>query len=257
MLQIQHVLLTMALSQTFEVASVKPSTSASGRVTITTDPGRIAYTNIMLKRILLRAYDVKNYQISGPDWLDTLRFDITAKVPEGATSEDIHSMLRDLLATRFKMAIHRESKELPVYALLIAKNGPKIKPASTGSTDEEQLAVMKAAEGRDGFPVLSLQAPALIIESRNGRGRITAKEQSIAKLADLLSGQVGRPVIDRTGLAGNYSFVVYFTPENADAGSDPFIFLALQEQLGLKLEARKGAVEMLVVDHAERVPTAN
>jgi uncharacterized protein (TIGR03435 family) len=257
MLQIPHVLLMMAFSQTFEVASVKPSTSTGGRVTITSDPGRISYTNIMLKRILLRAHDVNDYQISGPDWLDTLRFDITAKVPEGATTEDIQEMLRDLLATRFKMKIHRESKELPIYALLSAKNGPKIKPTSTGNPDDEQVAGMKADEGKDGFPVLSLKAPGLVIETRNGRGRITAKDEPIAKLADLLSGQVGRPVIDRTDLAGNYSFVVYFTPESSDAGSEPFIFAALQEQLGLRLEARKGPVEMLVIDHAERVPTAN
>src|ERR1700722_8559301 len=256
MLQIPHVLLMLALSQTFEVASVKPSTSTGGPVTMTTDPGRITYTNISLKRILLRAYDVKNYQISGPDWLDTLRFAITAKVPEGATAEDTQEMMRDLLATRFKMKVHRESKELPIYGLLVAKNG-KIKPTSTGNPDDEQLAGMKADEGKDGFPVLSLKAPGLVIETRNGRGRITAKEQPIAKLADVLSGQVGRPVIDRTGLAGNYSFVVYFTPENSDAGSEPFIFGALQEQLGLRLEARKGPVEMLVIDHAERMPTEN
>ena len=257
MLQIPHVLLMLAFSQTFEVASVKPSTSTSGRVTMTSDPGRIRYTNITLKRILLRAYDVKDYQISAPDWLDTLRFDITAKVPVGATNEDIQEMLRDLLATRFKMKIHRESKELSIYALQVAKNGPKIKPTSIGNPDDEQIGGMKADEGKDGFPVLSLNAPALIIETRNGRGRITAKEQPIAKVADVLSGQVGRPVIDRTGLIGNYSFVVYFTPENSDAGAEPFIFAALQEQLGLRLEAGKGPVEMLVIDHAERVPTAN
>jgi uncharacterized protein (TIGR03435 family) len=253
---------------TFEVASVKPAKSTGGRFTMnggpgTGDPGRITYTNIMLRRILLSAYDVKNYQISGPDWLDSLRFDITAKVPEGATQEQFQLMLRNLLATRFKMTIHRESRELPIYALLTAKNGPKVSPAvedgSAAKQPDDQLAAIQSFEGKDGFPALALRAPGLVIETKNGRARVTAKATPISKLADLLSGQLGRPVIDMTGLTGNYSFVVYFTPEdqNPDSGSDPSIFGALQEQLGLRLEARKGPLEFLVIDHAEKVPTGN
>jgi uncharacterized protein (TIGR03435 family) len=241
-----------ALCQTFEVASVKPSTATNGRVVIKNDPGRISYSNIMLKRVLLDAYDVKNYQISGPDWLDTLRFDITAKVPDGASKEDAKAMFRDLLTARFRMTVHRELKELPIYALLVAKNGPKIKEVkakSAESPSKEQLATMMRDEGKDGFPVLSLQPGGLVIETRGGRGRITAKEVPLAKLADLLSGELGRPVIDSTALLGNYSFVAYFTPERSETGSNSFIFAALQEQLGLRLEARKGPVELLVIDH--------
>jgi uncharacterized protein (TIGR03435 family) len=119
--------------------------------------------------------------------------------------------------------------------------------------------MIQSAEGKDGFPALSLRAPGLVIETKGGRARMTAKEVPMTKLADLLSGQVGRPVVDMTGLAGNYSFVVYFTPEgpNSADGSEPSIFGALQEQLGLRLEARKGPVELLVIDHAEKVPTEN
>jgi uncharacterized protein (TIGR03435 family) len=253
----------------FEVSSVKPASSASGRFTMnggpgTSDPGRISYTNIMLRRIILRAYEVKNYQISGPDWLDTLRFDITAKVPDGTTKEQFQAMLRNLLFTRFKMNIHRESKELPIYALLVARNGPKIKAragdaASTGKLAEDQLAIIQPAEGKDGFPALSLRTPGLVIETKNGPARVTANEVPMTKLADLLSGQVGRPVIDMTGLVGYYSFVVYFTPEgpNSADGSEPSIFGALQEQLGLRLEPRRGPVELLMIDHAEKVPTEN
>jgi uncharacterized protein (TIGR03435 family) len=252
-------LLTAGLfCQSFEVASVKPSKSTTGRVTIANDPGRISYSNIMLRRVLLTAYDIKPYQLVGPEWLDTLRFDIEAKFPESATNEQIQAMLRDLLATRFKMAVHRESKELPIYALLVGKTGPKIKPKAEGaSTGEEQVASMQKDEGKDGFPVLALPASGLVIETRNGRARITAKDVPIEKLADLLSGQVGRPVLDKTGLGGDYSFVLYFTPEGAAAGDEPFLFTALQEQLGLKLEARKGPVDLLVIDHAEKVPTEN
>lgn len=257
---------------TFEAASVKPAKSASGRFTMTggpgtSDPGRITYTNIMLRRILLSAYEVKNYQISGPEWLDSLRFDITAKVPGGATKEDLQSMLRNLLATRFKMTVHRESKELPIYALLVAKNGPKVKAtvddgARAGTPPEDQLAMIKPVEGKDGFPALSLPAPGLVVETKDGRARVTSKETPISKFADLLSGQLGHPVVDMTGLDGNYSFVLYFTPEGLSPGdgpgpSGPSIFGALQEQLGLRLEARKGPVELLVIDHAEKVPTGN
>jgi uncharacterized protein (TIGR03435 family) len=254
---------------TFEAASVSPAKSASGRFTMnggpgTSDPGRISYTNIMLRRILLSAYEVRNYQISGPEWLDSLRFDITAKVPDRATKEEFQSMLRNLLATRFKMTTHRESKELPIYALLVAKNGPKVKAtvgdgAVAGKPPEDQLALIQKAEGKDGFPALSLPAPGLVIETKDGRARVTAKEMPLSKFADLLSGQLGSPVVDMTGLTGNYSFAVYFTPEdhNLDGNSDPSIFGALREQLGLRLEARKGPVELLVIDHADRIPTDN
>jgi uncharacterized protein (TIGR03435 family) len=251
----------------FEVASVKPAGSVSGRFTMTGgpgthDPGRITYTNIMLKRVLLIAYDIRSYQISGPEWLETLRFDITAKVPDGTTIEQFQLMLRNLLETRFKMTIHRESKELPIYALTVARNGPRIKATAddaAGKSEGDQLAVIQPGEGRDGFPALSLRAPGLVIETKNGRARVTAKEVPLAKLADLLSGQLGRPVVDKTGLAGNYSFAVYFTPEgpNSGDGSEPSVFGALQEQLGLRLEARKGPVELLVIDRAEKVPTDN
>ena len=251
------------LCQSFEVASVKPSKSTGGRVTMTggpgsSDPGRISYTNITLRRVLLTAYDAKNYQLPGPEWLDTARFDITAKIPEGATKEQFQAMLRDLLATRFKMTIHRESKELPIYALVVAKNGSKIKPKPQdgASTGDEQVAGVQKDEGKDGFPVLSLPTAGLVIETRNGRARVTAKDVPLAKFADLLSGQVGRPVFNMTGLEGDYSFALYFTPESGDS-SEPFLFAAIQEQLGLKLEARKGPVELLVIDHIERIPTEN
>jgi uncharacterized protein (TIGR03435 family) len=255
-------LLTAVFCQSFDVASVKVSQATTGRVTMTGgpgtgDPGRIRYSNIMLRRVLLEAYEVKNYQLVGPDWLDTARFDIEAKVPEGAAKEQFHAMLRDLLETRFQMKIHRQSKEIPVNALLVAKNGAKIKPKDATSPGEEQLAAMQRDEGKDGFPVLALPSAGMVIETRNGRARVTGKEVPLERLADLLSGQLGRPVFDKTGLAGNYSFVLYFTPDNAAAGDEPFLPAALQQQLGLRLEVRKGPVELLVIDRIERAPTEN
>ncbi|HEV3201975.1 MAG TPA: TIGR03435 family protein, partial [Bryobacteraceae bacterium] len=226
------------------------------------DPSRISYTNIPLRRVLLAAYEVSNYQILGPDWLNSLRFDITAKVSTGVTKEQFQSMLRNLLATRFQMATHLETKELPIYALVAAKNGAKLKPAvddEAGKSPQDQLPVVTQAEGKDGFPTVSLPAAGLVIETKDGRARVTAKRVTMAKFADYLSGRLDRPVIDMTGLAATYSFALYFAPEGAspDVGSEPGIFGAVQEQLGLRLEARKGSVQFLMIDHAEKVPTGN
>jgi uncharacterized protein (TIGR03435 family) len=266
----QHLLWISVLSvgvaaaqPAFEVASVRQSAESGGRFTLTggpgtSDPGRITYTNVPLRRVLLIAYDFSNHQILGPDWLNTLRYDITAKVQEGATKEQFQAMLRSLLIARFQMAIHQESRELSIYSLLIAKGGPRIKPATETASADEQLAEVKG-EGRDGFPVVQLRSPGMVIETRNGQARSTAKEVSMAKFADFLTGQVGRPVIDRTGLAATYSFALYFTPQGAVAADDtqPGIFAGLQEQLGLKLEPGRGPVELLIVDRAEKVPTEN
>jgi uncharacterized protein (TIGR03435 family) len=256
-------LASLAWGQTFDAASVKAVQSTGGRFSMsggpgTNDPGRISYTNIPLRMVLLSAYDVKNYQLVGPDWLNTLRFDITAKIPEGATKEQFQSMLRSLLETRFRMTLHRESKELPIYELLVAKKGPKLKAVMAQPTDD-QIATALPGEGADGFPKLSMPSSGIVIETKNGAARITANSVTLAKFAETLTGRVGRPVIDRTDIAGTYSFVLYFTPEGVTPGdgSEPDIFAALQEQLGLRLEAGRGPVELLVIDNAEKIPTGN
>jgi len=155
------------------------------------DPDRIAYTNIMLRPILSIAYGVKSYQISGPDWIETLRFDISAKVPGGATKEQFQAM--------------------------VAKNGPKIHPAveDGAAPDELQLATVQRSEGKDGFPVVGMRAPGPIIETKDGRARITAKAVPITKFAGMLAVRVGRPVFDTTGLAANYRKV---STRQAEAG---------------------------------------
>jgi uncharacterized protein (TIGR03435 family) len=279
MLQKQHATMRRAIlwiasagllaSQTFEVASVKPVNSAGGRFTMTGgpgtgDPGRFTCTNIMLRRLLLSAYDVKNYQLLGPDWLDTLRYDIAAKVPDGATKADLQAMMRNLLETRFQMTLHRETRELPIYELVVARNGSRLKAngEDQGGGVEQvtgQVAVVDRPQGKDGFPTVSLPGSGTVIETKDGRARATSKDVTLAKFAEFLSGQLGRPVVDRTNLTGTFSFSVYFTPEalNAPDSTDPGIFSAIQEQLGLKLEARRGPVELLIVDRAERTPIGN
>ena len=119
----------------FEVASVKPAApQTGGRVFVgrqggpgTPDPGRVTYTNVALKNLITMAYDVKPYQVTGPDWLETERFDIQAKLPQGATKEQANMMMQNLLAERFKLSFHKVTKEFPLYELVVGKNGPKLK----------------------------------------------------------------------------------------------------------------------------------
>jgi uncharacterized protein (TIGR03435 family) len=203
---------------------------------------------------------VKFWQILGPDWLNSLRFDITARIPEGASKDQSLAMMRNLLEERFQMTVHRETKELPIFALLPDKAGVKLKTSATEAGDDNAIATIQRNEGKDGFPVLAPGAPGIVVETRNGRARISGFHADLAKLADFLSTQLGRPVFDQTGIAGTFDFAVYYRPENAtaeDTNPYPEIFGALREQLGLRLEARKGPVEMLVIDHSDKVPSGN
>ena len=255
----------VAGGQEFDVASVKSTGNETGRFTMTGgpgtgDPGRISYTNIPLRRVLLDAFDVKNYQLLGPDWLNTLRFDIAARLPEGTTKEQFRAMMRNLVTGRFRMAIRRETRELPVYSLVTAKNGPKIHPETEpAGPQEEQVATVTKQEGRDGFPVVNLPSPGVVIETRNGSARVTARQVTTARFADFLSTRLERPVLDATGLAGEYSFALYFAPDGPGAADspEPNIFRAVEEQLGFRLEPRKAPVELVIIDRAEKIPTQN
>jgi uncharacterized protein (TIGR03435 family) len=297
-----------AFAQTFEVASVKPAAPITGnRIQVmmrggpgTPDPGQITYTNVTVKNVLMNAYGVKGFQISGPSWLESERYDIVAKLPRGATKEEFMAMLQNLLAERFKLTLHREKKDLPMYALVVGKNGPKLKesveeptPAEgdapkAGGPADGPVVMGRMAMGKDGFPVLPPGAGgrgSTAIMLMNGNARMTASKQSMAGLAEMLSGQLDLPVVDMTGLTAKYDFTLYFAPEALvgmrlgappnpgpppgeggggvpdasapDAQSNPSLFTALQEQLGLKLEQRKGPVDLLVIDHLEKAPIEN
>ena len=144
-----------AESPTFEVASVKPAEPQTGmgiRVMMrggpgSADPGQITYSNVSLKNVLTIAYAVKGYQINGPKWLDSERFDIVAKIAKGATKEQFQLMLQNLLAERFKLTLHHETKELPMYALVVGKSGPKLKESV-----EEDPAAGAGSPGGSGAP---------------------------------------------------------------------------------------------------------
>jgi uncharacterized protein (TIGR03435 family) len=300
-----------AESPSFEVASVKPAEPQSpGMIRVrmsggpgTPDPGQLTYTNVSLKNILMNAYAVKGYQLSGPKWLDSERFDIVAKIPMGATKEQFRLMLQNLLAERFKLTLHHETKELPMYALVVGKGGPKMKEsvdddvtASSGApppppppsgSDGAGPVMGRVKIGADGVPQLppGMGKNGMMVMMMNGRMILTANRQPISSLTEMLGNQLGRPVVDATELKAKYDFSLDFAPEgmngpmggmplppppqhdggpgggapmaSAPDASGPSIFTALQEKLGLKLEQRKGPVDLLVIDRLEKVPTEN
>jgi uncharacterized protein (TIGR03435 family) len=219
----------------FEVAAIKPSTTEPGHSSWHTRNGRLTMDNLTLKEMVMAAHGVKEYQVSGgPNWLTADRYHLEAKAEEKATDEQLMSMLQTLLAERFQLAFHREQKEMTAYVLVVAKSGLKIHPVD--------------GEGSS-------------TNSRNGK--LTAKHTSMGKLAEILSRQMGRPVVDETHVAGGFDFTLEWSNDRqqraaAESGANegPSIFTALPEQLGLKLETRKVPVEILVVDRAER-PSEN
>lgn len=283
----------------FEVASIRPAAppepSRGMRVGRsggpgTKDPTRVTYENFSLSNLVTEAYDIKRYQISGPSWLDSERFDVKAKVPEGATKEQYRLMLQNLLAERFKLTLHHDKKEMPMYELVVAKNGPKMKESVDDPAPKDDPAPAspppsgppKFTMDKDGYPVLPPGSGPMTI-MMNGRARMQVSKMSMQDFAGRLSGQVSRPVTDATGLKGKYDFILSWAadgmgprgpgglmppppppPEGGvpmastpDLDSGPTLFAAIQQQLGLKLEPKKGLVDILVIDHMEKVPTEN
>lgn len=253
---------------TYEVAAIKPNKAGMGSTMLFTPDGLTA-RNVTLKFLIKMSYAVEDDQILGaPGWLNSETFDIDAKVDSSEVSElsklsehERQLMLQQLLADRFRLTLHREMKDLPVYALVIAKNGPKLHAAKAGDTYPNGI------KGPDGKP--AGHAGMMMW----GRDRLIGQGVPIASMVSPLSQQLGRTVQDRTGLTGKYDIELHWTPDDA-AGSgpprdhatgdsglaaespEPSFFTVMQEQLGLKLESRKAPVEVLVIDHVE-TPSAN
>ena len=225
-----------AQAAAFDVASVKPNT-AGVRQSMTMNPGGIAYTSVSLIDCLQVAYGVKRSQISGPGWLATERYDINARTGDTASNEQIKAMLQTLIAERFKLSLHREKKELPVFAILVGKNGPRLKAGD-------------ASGGRRIGPA---------------DGGVAFTNTSMEDLADFLQQPLSRPVFDMTHLTGRFDFTIRLTDKKGDDGTDapklavrdsePSVFMDALDDLGLKLDSRRAAIDMLVVDRAEKVPT--
>jgi uncharacterized protein (TIGR03435 family) len=251
----------------FEVASVRmsamqefnPNAMGSGALT-TVGLAQIRYIGRTLKSILFDAYQVQSFQISGPAWLDTQRYDIIAKVPQGAGKAAYYSMLRNLLAERFHLTLHHETREIAVYELVIGKSGLRMKDADRNVPPPPEPGAPPARVGvpdKDGFPQLPPGYPFMIGGARDGRMRWTGRMQSIAQLAAFLGGPpLRRPVVDRTTLTGTYDFTLEYA---ADTGSEGGLSVigAVQEQLGLTLESAKARFDVLVIDRVDRAPTEN
>lgn len=285
----------------FDVATVRPAPPPEGgriRVMLSggpgsQDPGRLNYENQTLRNVMAQAYGVRTYQISGPAWVDQERYNFTAKVPAGATKEQFREMLQNLLLDRFKMTVHRETRELPAYALVVGKGGPKLKSAAPEDPNA-QIAPppampaggpVRVTMGKDGFPQMPPGAGrgGMAMMMMPGRARMQATSATMARLAKMLEGQTDRAVIDETGLKGSYEFTLTFEPDMSrmamlgppgmgrgpmgaggdgamrqpDAEPAPNLFTAVQEQLGLKLEPKKTSVEVIVIDRAEKTPSEN
>jgi uncharacterized protein (TIGR03435 family) len=269
----------------FEVASIKPNNSGDGRVMLGNQPGRFTATNVTLRMLIRNAYQLQDFQISGgPGWLASDRFDIVAKIEAGAQDAMpagppvpgqgptlLQLMLRSLLAERFKLAVHTETKEQPIYALVMARSAGRLGPELKKS--ETDCAALMAARGRGpGRGITPPPQPGERMQCgiRIGPGNMSVGGMTLAQFANSLGMFVGRVVLDRTGLTGSYDFNLTWTPDQMPqrgpgTGADqpgringveidpngPSIFTAVQEQLGLKLDPQRGPVDVLVIDRAE------
>jgi uncharacterized protein (TIGR03435 family) len=236
---------TLAVGQStaFEVASVKVHKGGGG-TTREIEHGSMRYLNITLGEFIYMAYGVKRYQIDGPAWAvnnaSSDRYDIVAKASTNASAEQVREMIGPLLEERFKLRFHREERDLPVYALVIAKGGPHFKEGDGGETSVHP----------------------------DGKGGMSFTNYPMEALCYLLSNMppVGRAVLDRTGLQGKYTFeanLMNASPSgdkkailggNGDPVEAP-VFSNLQSELGLKLDATRSRIEMIVIDHVEKTPT--
>lgn len=241
----------------FEVASVKPSNS-NERMNYGLRADGLFGTNMPAKGWIQIAYGVKEFQIVGPDWISNEKFDITAKAEKAASARQKLLMLQALLAERFQLKLHEETKEASVYALVIDRKGLKMKP----SKDQTLFAGDYPDGSPDGRP-LSGAGPGDL-----GPGKLVGESMPMTVLLNLLAGPLDRPVLNQTGLTGRYHVDLHYIPGSGQAppadgdrelpkdDSAATLFTAMQEQLGLRLVATKGPVKMLIIDHIER-PVAN
>ena len=254
----------------FDVASVKPNKTGDGRVMVGVQPGgRFTATNVPLRMLLRQAFNVQDFQIvGGPEWITSDRFDVVAKAPDGVefSADVMRPMLRSLLVERFKLAFHNETRDMAIYALMKARPDGKLGAGLTAAAVD-----CAAARGRrGGGPPPAPPQPGQKVECGMmiGPGRLNAGGMPMSNLATSLSPQVGRIVVDKTELTGNYDFELTYAPEALGGGvgapplvngnpiqvdpNAPNLFTALQEQLGLKLDSQRGPVDVVVIDRLEQ-----
>ena len=268
----------------FEVASIRASAEQAGldraNLGLKIDGAQVRCTYMALKDYIGMAYNVEYYRISGPDWLASQRFDIVAKLPAGAGRAQVPAMLASLFADRFHMQMHRETKEFPVYGLVLGKGELKLKESEADSTPAGNGGgpgpIDVAVSGGRGGVTVSL-GPGATFSA--GSDRIECKRLTMAGFVVGLTRFLDRPAIDMTGLTKSYDFTLSFSPEDFSAmmirsalaagvvlppqamkaleySSGDSLFTAVQA-VGLKLEPRKAPLEIVVVDHIDKTPTEN
>ena len=273
-----------AKGPTFEVASMRlaePPGRAFERPQIrggpgTSDPTRFGVSFIGLRTLIEMAWGRPSFAILGPQSLLGSAYDIEAKLPLGTARDEFRLMLQQLLIERLSLAVHTEPREQVIYELVIAKGGPKLHaaeplPASDTASDGQEPIRQPRPDvqfDKSGNPHITPGQRGTVVIGTPTGSRLLGRAQRISDLASALEDQVGRRIVDMTGLGGRYDFSVDFTRESysgtmrngAPTGenpSEPQIFQAIQDQLGLKLKAGKGLVDILVVDHFNKIPTEN
>jgi uncharacterized protein (TIGR03435 family) len=226
-----------AQSPAFEVAAVKPNrTGEHPRTAPRLQNGTFTAEKASLKTLLVIGFGLSELRIDGPDWLDTERYDIAAKAPEGVRDSQIMPLLQSLLKDRFHLESHFETKEMPVYDLVVGKGGSKLRPFDPAHPPATPRNPGQGAAAMVGVSTTS-------------------------QIADTLERAAGRPVVDKTGMEGRFGWTLLYTPfsgnANAADSAAPDVFAAIEQQLGLKLEAKKESLQILVIDHVERIPTEN
>jgi uncharacterized protein (TIGR03435 family) len=231
----------------FEVASIKPNNTGPGEGgVLRPSPNGLNAVNMPFKALVSWAYNVRNDLMTGPDWINAERYDISARAPDDAPIDPkridaLRSMLQKLLEERFRLMVHREMKDFPVYAIVVAKNGPKrLNPAEPGTP--------------------SMMQPGPFGPKQEQHWSL--KNTSMANFAGFLSRpQLDRPVVDLTGLTGGFDFAFDYPPRDPDMMMLDYllteVFPAVADQLGLRVEPRKAPMEVLVFDHADKTPTDN
>jgi anti-sigma B factor antagonist len=260
-------------AQTFEVATVKllsPGRALPAQFGIrggpgTKDPARFTCMACLVPILLYEANpEMQFYQLGPqPDWMKSTRYDITAKVPEGATPQPYHAMLRNLLAERFQMETHWESKEMAAYELVIAKGGPRLKDSIGPFVESAEEPTGPFRRDEDGFVITGRPHPVFMSQVAGGLQKFAAQYESMDELAKRLASLLAKPVFNETGLTGRYDYTLTFSrihmpqhsPPDGVAGTP--LEGVIQSQLGLKLVPRQRSVQILVIDHAEKIPNAN
>ncbi len=263
----------------FEVASVKPSQPTGVQrvdIGVHIDGAQVRCTALSLREYIRMAYQVKDFQVQGPEWLASDRFDIAAKLPDGGRRDQVREMVQSLLEDRFHIKVHHEQREFPVYALIVGKSGLKMKETAPPPEGVGNTAVNVSASGAQQGVTINLGDGAVF---SFGDEKIQGTRLTMVNTADLLARFMDRPVVDLTELKGRYDFTLPLSPEDyramrirsalsagitlppqalrlLDEASGDSLYAAI-EKLGLKLEARKQPLDVLVVDHMERTPSEN